>query len=118
MTTQRRPALLRRTRAIDLTGRSFFRLTALCPTEERRGGSVVWHCRCACGRPCKVAAGKLLASSARSCGCLRRGRTAVNAARDAAMRRERAEGMTFGQLAARYGVSRQRVHQVVRQRSV
>lgn len=36
-------------KARDLTGQKFFRLTALYPTEERRNGSIVWHCKCECG---------------------------------------------------------------------
>jgi hypothetical protein len=110
-------------RPADLTGRVFFRLTALRPTKERRWTSVVWRCRCACGRACKVPACLLLGGSTQSCGCLRRETARLNASRpelaprDEAIRRDRAKGLTFAALAEKYGVSRQRAHQVVGRRS-
>ena len=103
----------------DLTGRRFGRLTALRPTGGSRHTSAVWLCRCACGRTHTVPASGLVSRCSRSCGCLRRETTPRNAGyaprpgRDAAMRRERAAGATLAELAAKYGVSRQRAHQVV-----
>jgi hypothetical protein len=91
-------------RISDLTGRSFGRLTVLQPTPERRGSSVVWECRCVCGRRHTV--------------CLRRETTPRNAGRcpqperDAVIRRERAAGASLIELAAKYGLTRQRVHQI------
>ena len=56
---------------IDLTGRRFGKLTALHPTEKRMdGGSVVWMCRCDCGKLAEVSAKRLTRGKARSCGCL------------------------------------------------
>jgi hypothetical protein len=108
-------------RVADLTGQSFGRLTALRPTGGRRHRSAVWVCRCACGRTHEAAARNLVGRCTRSCGCLRRETTPLNAGyapsaagRDASMRRERAAGATLAALAAKYGVSRQRVHQVVK----
>jgi hypothetical protein len=109
--------------AANLTGRTFFRLTALRPTRERRWSSVVWRCRCACGKACKVPARQLLGGFVKSCGCLRRETTRLNASRpelaprDDAIRRDRAKGLTFSRLAAKYGVSRQRAHQIAGRRS-
>jgi ribosomal protein L13 len=56
---------------IDLTGQRFGRLTALRATDERRGGQVVWHCRCDCGREVGVITCSLRGGHTRSCGCLR-----------------------------------------------
>ena len=112
--------------AEDLTGRTFFGLTALHPTGERRGRGVVWACRCACGRRCEETSRRLLRGDARSCGCHRRKKPAGPkrprgrprdvglAERDAAIRRGRAAGMTVTELAAKYGLTHQRVSQIVK----
>ncbi len=56
----------------DITNQRFGRLTALYPTEKRDGkGSVVWHCRCDCGKELDLAEGALVHGNYRSCGCLR-----------------------------------------------
>jgi hypothetical protein len=105
-------------RISDLTGRSFGRLTVLQPTPERRGSSVVWECRCVCGRRHTVPARHLRGGYTKSCGCLRRETTPRNAGRcpqperDAVIRRERAAGASLIELAAKYGLTRQRVHQI------
>lgn len=58
---------------LDLTGRRFGRLVALAPTPRRTdGGSVVWQCRCDCGRETEVSARRLSRGKVRSCGCLSR----------------------------------------------
>jgi len=54
-------------RAADLTGRTFFGLTALRPTRKRLLRGVVWACRC--GRKCEETSRRLLAGAGRSCGC-------------------------------------------------
>lgn len=55
----------------DLTGQRFGKLVALSPTEKRRDdGSVVWRCRCDCGREAEVSARRLTRGKVRSCGCL------------------------------------------------
>lgn len=56
-------------KAKDLTGQIFGRLTALYPTEQRRGSYVVWHCRCSCGNECDVASGDLNGGQKQSCNC-------------------------------------------------
>lgn len=55
----------------DITGKVFGRLTAIRPTEERRGSNTVWECRCKCGNTCHVPIGSLTSGHTRSCGCLR-----------------------------------------------
>ena len=55
----------------DLTGRRFGRLTVL-GYAGKRGGVIVWSCRCDCGRTGVYAGGSLVRGATRSCGCLRR----------------------------------------------
>lgn len=57
----------------DVTGQRFHRLTALYPLDARdKNGSVMWHCRCDCGRELDVSYNNLRYSNQRSCGCRRR----------------------------------------------
>ena len=58
--------------ADDLTGRTFFGLTALRPTRKLPFRGVVWACRCDCGRQCEETSYRLLRGDAKSCGCHRR----------------------------------------------
>lgn len=55
----------------DITGQRFNRLTALfrVKTGVGRGGSVLWHCRCDCGRELDVSYNELVYSNLQSCGC-------------------------------------------------
>lgn len=57
-------------RALDLTGQRFGRLTAIEPTEERQRTSVVWRCRCDCGKEMLASTAKLTGGIVQSCGCL------------------------------------------------
>lgn len=58
-------------RELNLTGQRFGKLTVLEKTEERADqGSIVWLCRCDCGRTKKVSARRLVRGKVRSCGCL------------------------------------------------
>lgn len=59
-----------RKQSCDITGQRFGRLVALEPTEERLGGSVVWKCRCDCGRETFISHGSLTSGNTKSCGCL------------------------------------------------
>lgn len=54
----------------DIAGQNFNMLTALYPTEERDyKGSVIWHCRCACGNEVDISYNALMYSNIQSCGC-------------------------------------------------
>lgn len=66
-------------RAIDLTGQKFERLTAIRPTEKRDAGRcVIWLCLCDCGNEVFVSSNKLKSGGRyKSCGCLR-GRSIVH----------------------------------------
>lgn len=57
-------------KAKDITGQRFGRLTAVRPTEKRSGHSVVWECVCDCGSTAFVAAQSLKSGATTSCGCL------------------------------------------------
>lgn len=57
--------------ANDLRGRRFGKLVAEEPTDKRMdSGSVVWRCRCDCGKTVEVSARRLIRGQVRSCGCL------------------------------------------------
>lgn len=58
-------------RARNLTSETFGQLTAIRPTAERVKTSIVWECRCRCGRLVYVAARYLSRLNTRSCGCVR-----------------------------------------------
>lgn len=63
----------RNTHISDITGQVFGRLTALFSTEERsKSGSVMWHCRCQCGKELDLDYNRLLYSAVKSCGCQKR----------------------------------------------
>lgn len=55
---------------LDLTNQKFGRLTALYPTEKRKGNHIVWVCRCDCGNLCEVGSGMLTFRHTQSCGCM------------------------------------------------
>lgn len=60
----------------DLTGRQFGRLTVLRCAGSSPYGGAVWRCQCFCGQRCAVRGGSLRRGTTKSCGCLRRERTA------------------------------------------
>lgn len=60
----------------DLTGQKFGRLTALKPTKKRSGHNIIWLCQCDCGNIYEVSSNSLCRNLTKSCGCLRKERTA------------------------------------------
>lgn len=58
-------------RLLDLTGRTFGRLTVLSRAENSKGGKPRWLCRCQCGNECIVHSSSLVSGNTKSCGCLR-----------------------------------------------
>lgn len=58
-----------RERAKDIRGRRYGALTVIRPTEKRRRASVVWECRCDCGRTAEYSYAELEYGRVRSCGC-------------------------------------------------
>lgn len=57
---------------LDLANQNFGRLTALEPTDKRKGSSVVWRCICNCGKEVFTSALNLRSGGTKSCGCLQR----------------------------------------------
>ena len=51
----------------DLTGQRFGQLTVIEDSGQRRGGCVLWRCRCDCGREADVYAASPLHGLTRSC---------------------------------------------------
>lgn len=47
----------------------FGRLTAIKPTSERGGSSIVWKCLCDCGSEVSIRLGDLRSGKTKSCGC-------------------------------------------------
>lgn len=56
---------------IDLTGKTFGRLTVLNKTIKK-GNEWHWNCVCECGNNCEVAGVNLRKGRTRSCGCLKK----------------------------------------------
>lgn len=52
-------------------GERFGRLTAIRPTDRREAKSVIWECRCDCGKTALVRATLLTSGHTTSCGCFR-----------------------------------------------
>ena len=88
-----------KTRAIDLTGRRFGRITVLERSGTYRypngGCQAVWRCRCDCGEVFETVGGYLLQGRTTSCGCYRRERMReINAKRRQRSDAKLAEGGT------------------------
>ncbi len=56
---------------VDLTGKKFFKLTALYPTGEvyPHGKNAIWMCKCDCGNYTTANSGQLRCGTKKSCGC-------------------------------------------------
>ena len=59
--------------AIDLSGRTFNKLSVLIPIGVHHKGSIIWKCRCECGGFTKVTSYRLKTGHTKSCGCLKGG---------------------------------------------
>lgn len=57
---------------IDLTGQRFHYLTVLREAGRSTERTVLWRCRCDCGRETTVRSAALRSGHTRSCGCLQR----------------------------------------------
>lgn len=75
----------------DLTGRRFGLLTVTGPTEERRGGCILWRCRCDCGGEILATRQMLVSGNAVSCGCVPPSHASKGEAEDLT-------GLQFGEL--------------------
>lgn len=55
---------------VDITGQHFGRLVALYPSRRYdKCGSVIWHCKCGCGKELDLSYKTLVYSNQKSCGC-------------------------------------------------
>ena len=54
---------------IDLTGKTFGKLTVIKKTIVKKSGAL-WECVCSCGNPKIVSTGHLTSGDTKSCGCL------------------------------------------------
>lgn len=60
-------------RSLDITGERYGKLTAIEPTDQRKGKSIIWKCKCDCGNIVYVSVDSLRGQhSTKSCGCLGR----------------------------------------------
>lgn len=57
---------------VELTGKSFGRLTVVGRSPRRSASGAMWFCRCECGGETHVASLKLRSGRTQSCGCYRR----------------------------------------------
>ncbi len=57
---------------IDLTGKSFNRLTVIKILEKHTCGSYYYKCECSCGNIVKVISNNIKSGKIKSCGCLKR----------------------------------------------
>lgn len=60
---------------VDLTGKSFTRLTVLRVSHFKGEGkkrAVFWWCRCVCGKELPIRMNALTSGHAKSCGCLKK----------------------------------------------
>jgi hypothetical protein len=76
---------------VDLTGRKFGRalVIGLAPTTDNANRHRArWHCRCDCGRKFIALGSSLSYGSTKSCGCLRRDQSSLNARKGLAKGRE------------------------------
>lgn len=70
-------------RKLELTGQHFGNWEVLYECAERnKQGSVMWHCRCACGTEKDVRGADLKNGATKSCGCLRGVITSKNNKKD------------------------------------
>jgi len=57
---------------IDLTGKTFNRLTVLGLTDRKTKAGLLWSCKCVCGNVVEVETSRLNNKNVKSCGCLKR----------------------------------------------
>ena len=54
---------------LDIAGQRYGKLTALRPTEQREKNSLIWECRCDCGKVILLSATVFTSKKFKSCGC-------------------------------------------------
>ena len=56
-------------RSIDLTNKTFGKLTAIGPVHKNKNNRIVWLCSCSCGNNCTAVSSDLIHGDTKSCGC-------------------------------------------------
>lgn len=56
----------------DLTNKQFGRLTVLSKTSKRISKSIVWLCKCSCGKLKEINGAHLRTGNTLSCGCIKK----------------------------------------------
>lgn len=59
---------------LNICGKKFGRLTAICIIGRDKRGHTIWKCRCDCGTQCDVVGARLTVGNTSSCGCYRKDR--------------------------------------------
>ncbi len=95
------------------------RLTAKKNLGRTPEGDYLWLCDCACGNVAVVRSSLLASRSKHSCGCL--GKESYSRRRSP--KRQQAielvaQGLSYAQVGKELGVSRQRVHQYIREKEI
>ena len=54
----------------DISNKRFGKLIALQPTTQKKNNSIIWKCKCDCGKICYKSSRDLISGSVSSCGCL------------------------------------------------
>lgn len=62
-----------RERLVDLTGKTFGKLTVIRKAGNYKSGAALWKCRCECGNITYATGTALKNGSKKSCGCLKKG---------------------------------------------
>jgi hypothetical protein len=88
----------------DLVGKKYFRLTVVAFSHHCREGKRHWLFRCECGNPVTSTASSVSGGWRKSCGCLRKEKSAVTG------KRNTTHGMTGSRLAATWSGMRQRCY--------
>lgn len=57
---------------LDLTGKTFSRLTVVSYAGRAKNGNALWNCECSCGGTAVVDGYRLRNGATKSCGCYRR----------------------------------------------
>ena len=68
--TQSCGCLVREVQSIDITNQRFGKLVALYPCEEKNRSTLMWHCKCDCGKEVNVNGTNLRRNLTKSCGCI------------------------------------------------
>lgn len=58
---------------IDLTGKTFGKLTVIKKMDDKVGNHIMWLCKCDCGNVKTIRGSSLTSGESKSCGCVHRG---------------------------------------------